>query len=194
MSVSGINSKGIIRWSRSTVLGKLTHDDVSRLLVCGSFPSPCYQSLVSQLRAREEPPQPLQLGQESTLTNRAMIDGPPLPCSPPPLPCFRKLLGEEGWPEGFISKVPLYLSVFSTGHKRFFRLPLVVIKKASFAVVQRLGKGMPTVAGAETWAFKNTMLAVQVRFVVAIVGSFFAGRSVRIRRLEHEHCCLHCRL
>ena len=111
--------------------------------------------------------------------------------SPPsflPAPfCFRKLLGEEGWPEGFISKVPLYLSVFSTGHKRFFRLPLVVIKKVSFAVVQRLGKGMPTVAGAETWAFKNTMLAVQVKLIVAVVGSFFAGRPVRI--WFPQHCC-----
>ena len=75
----------------------------------------------------------------------------------------RTMLREEGWPKGFIRKVPLYLSVFSTGHNRLFRLPLVAAKKISFAVVQRLGKGMPAVSGAETWAFKNTMLAVQVR-------------------------------
>lgn len=55
--------------------------------------------------------------------------------------------------------------MFSTGHNRIFRLPLVVAKKVSFAIVQRLGKGMPAVAGAETWAFKNTMLAVQVRIL-----------------------------
>lgn len=97
--------------------------------------------------------------------SRALV----LPClkykyvpPPPPPPHFRTLLGKEGWPKGFIRKVPLYLSVFSTGHSRLFRMPLVVVKKISFAIVQRLGKGMPAVAGAETWAFKNTMLAVQV--------------------------------
>ena len=56
-----------------------------------------------------------------------------------------------------------------------------MIKKASFAVVQRLGKGMPAVAGAETWAFKNTMLAVQVRLIAALDGSFFADRPVFAR-------------
>ena len=96
-----------------------------------------------------------------------MVIAPPqslLPPSPPPY--FRKLTGKEGWPEGFIRKVPLYLSIFSTGHKRLFRLPLVAIKKASLAIVSRFGKGMPAVAGAETWAVKNTMLAVQVRLTV----------------------------
>eukprot|EP00752_Nemacystus_decipiens_P012639 g11194.t1 len=78
-----------------------------------------------------------------------------------------KMLREEGWPKGFIRKVPLYLSVFSTGHNRLLRLPLVVAKKISFAVVQRLGKGMPAVSGAETWAFKNTMLAVQELLLAA---------------------------
>lgn len=72
------------------------------------------------------------------------------------------MLADEGWPRGFIKKVPLYLSVFSTGHNRFLRFPLFLLKKLAFAVVRRLGKGMPTVSGAETWAFKNTMLAVQV--------------------------------
>lgn len=74
----------------------------------------------------------------------------------------RTLLGEEGWPKDFIKKVPLYLSVFSTGHNRLLRSPLVWTKKLIFAVAQRFGKGLPAVAGAETWAFKNTMLAVQV--------------------------------
>ncbi|CAM9593041.1 unnamed protein product [Ectocarpus fasciculatus] len=77
------------------------------------------------------------------------------------------MLAEEGWPEGFIKKVPLYLSVFSTGHNRLLRLPLTAAKKLSFAVVRRLGKGMPTVSGAETWAFKNTMLAVQELLLAA---------------------------
>ncbi|CAM9616606.1 unnamed protein product [Scytosiphon promiscuus] len=77
------------------------------------------------------------------------------------------MLAEEGWPRGFIKKVPLYLSVFSTGHNRFLRFPLFVLKKLAFAVVRRLGKGMPTVSGAETWAFKNTMLAVQELLLAA---------------------------
>lgn len=42
------------------------------------------------------------------------------------------------------------------------RLPMTAVKKIVFGVVRRLGKGMPTIAGAETWAFKNTMLAAQV--------------------------------
>ncbi|CBJ49232.1 nitroreductase-like protein [Ectocarpus siliculosus] len=77
------------------------------------------------------------------------------------------MLAKEGWPEGFIKKVPLYLSVFSTGHNRLLRLPLVAAKKLSFAVVRRLGKGMPTVSGAEAWAFKSTMLAVQELLLAA---------------------------
>ncbi|CAM9092527.1 unnamed protein product [Ascophyllum nodosum] len=74
---------------------------------------------------------------------------------------LRTLLEKEGWPKEFIKSFSLYLSVFSTGHSRLFRLPLVVAKRVSFAIAGRLGKPMPTVAGAETWAFKNTMLAVQ---------------------------------
>ncbi|CAM9860003.1 unnamed protein product [Pylaiella littoralis] len=77
------------------------------------------------------------------------------------------MLREEGWPRKFIRKVPLYLSVFSTGHNRLFRFPYALAKKISFGVVRRLGKGMPTVSGAETWAFKNTMLAVQELLLAA---------------------------
>lgn len=73
-----------------------------------------------------------------------------------------KLLEKSGWPKDFLAKLPLYASVYTTGHKRLLRPPLLLIKKMLFAVMRRLGRGMPTVAGAETWAFKNTMLAVQV--------------------------------
>lgn len=79
--------------------------------------------------------------------------------------CFvarRTLLEKSGWPPEFVRKVPLYASIFSSGHSRLVRSPLVLVKRLAFAVVGRLGKGMPTVSGAEAWAFKNTMLAVQV--------------------------------
>ncbi|CAM9886021.1 unnamed protein product, partial [Choristocarpus tenellus] len=75
---------------------------------------------------------------------------------------LRQLLEEEGKSKSYIRTMALYLSVFSSGHNRFVRLPLVLVKKLVFGVIRRLGKGMPTVSGAETWAFKNTMLAVQV--------------------------------
>lgn len=104
---------------------------------------------------------------ENRTLSKAHRLAPPTTSSPQHI--FRKLLGKEGWPRDFISKVPLYLSVFSTGHNRLFRMPLTFAKKVSFAIVQRLGKGMPAVAGAETWAFKNTMLAVQVKKQVMIM-------------------------
>lgn len=124
------------------------------------------------------------------------------------LPSARKMLREEGWPKSFIKKVPLYLSVFSTGHNRLFRLPLVVAKKISFAVVQRLGKGMPAVSGAETWAFKNTMLAVQVRLYCCLRNgwspvssktsclglSWSPSRCVQRLRRKRKCCFCPCKL
>lgn len=80
----------------------------------------------------------------------------------------------SGWPPELLKKVPLYVSVFSTGHNRLLRIPMMFVKKIVFGIVRRLGKGMPTIAGAETWAFKNTMLAVQVTVVCAYSVVFMA--------------------
>lgn len=77
------------------------------------------------------------------------------------------LLAEAGEAPEFIRKVPLYASLFSTGHNRLVRIPMTIFKKIAFGVIRRLGKGMPTIAGAETWAFKNTMLAVQELLLAA---------------------------
>jgi nitroreductase len=64
------------------------------------------------------------------------------------------LMQETGLPEAFRKKLPLYVSVFSSGHNRVLRALMLAAKRFAFSIARRLGWRLPAVNSAETWAFK----------------------------------------
>jgi nitroreductase len=64
------------------------------------------------------------------------------------------LMQETGLPESFRKKLPLYVSVFSSGHNRLLRVLMLAAKRFAFSIARRLGWSLPPVNSAETWAFK----------------------------------------
>jgi nitroreductase len=67
------------------------------------------------------------------------------------------LMQETGLPESFRKKLPLYVSVFSSGHNRLLRVLMLAAKRFVFSIARRLGWSLPPVNSAETWAFKVSL-------------------------------------
>mmetsp|Transcript_36210 Transcript_36210/g.59526 ORF Transcript_36210/g.59526 Transcript_36210/m.59526 type:complete len:350 (-) Transcript_36210:271-1320(-) len=70
------------------------------------------------------------------------------------------LLRAQGLPKAAVALARPGLTIFSGGHRALLRLPSLIVRKLAFRPVSLI-TASPKVSTPETWAVKNTMLAVQ---------------------------------
>lgn len=70
-------------------------------------------------------------------------------------------------PETFVSKLPFFASLFASGYRvGILRWPMFLAKRLVLLLVG-LARPVPKLSTPESWAFKNTMLAVQTLMLAA---------------------------
>ncbi|KAK3274215.1 hypothetical protein CYMTET_17592 [Cymbomonas tetramitiformis] len=86
------------------------------------------------------------------------------------LPKVTQALRDEGAPESYVSKVPLYVRLFSGGFGYFAGIPVIrmllnligfLVRKVAFKIVSYF-MPVPTPSTAETWSFKQSIFPATI--------------------------------